>query len=85
MEKCDEKKKWTQFYSSYTPIRAYKSKDDETYELLRKFNGNLRDINLKGRLDLCGPICTDDNTPCNVNKEQGYNPYSQSVDCLSIN
>ena len=45
------------------------SKDEEKYSILRKFNGNLRDINLKGSLDLCGDVCTDDNAPCNVDKE----------------
>ena len=32
-------------------------------------NGDLRDVNLKGSLDLCGPICTSDNPDCMANKE----------------
>ena len=52
------------------------SLDEEKYSILRKFNGNLRDLNLKGSLDLCGDVCTDDNVPCNVDKEPRYNPNS---------
>ena len=68
--KCDAPgKKWTQFYSSVTPGTSMFSKDEEKYDILRKFNGNLRDINLKGSLDLCGSVCTDESEPCNVDKE----------------
>ena len=75
--KCDGPgKKWTQFYSSVTPIQKMMSKDEEKYSILRKFNGNLRDLNLKGSLDLCGTVCTDDNVPCNVDKDPRYNPNS---------
>ena len=69
--KCDAPgKKWTQFYSSVTPGTSMMSKDEEKYDILRKFNGNLRDINLKGSLELCGNACTDDSEPCNVDQEQ---------------
>ena len=43
---------------------------DESYALLRKLNGNLRDINLKGSLDLCGAACQSDADPCNDDQEK---------------
>ena len=50
----------------------YMSKDTENYSTLRHYTGDLRDINLKGSLDLCGPVCKTGDTDCNANQEQRY-------------
>ena len=68
--KCQGPKKWTQFYSMTTPDpENFMSEDTEKYSTLRHYTGDLRDINLKGSLDLCGPVCKTGDTDCNANQE----------------
>jgi len=72
-QNCQEPKKWTQFYSATDLIKKYRyHKQDEKYALLRAINGNLRDINLKGSLDLCGAVCESDSATCNDNQKRKF-------------
>ena len=48
---------------------SFSSEELERYSTLRHYTGDLRDINLKGSLDLCGPVCKKDTTDCNANQE----------------
>ena len=73
-------------HSAQNDVRTIPSipKFDTPGKNFTQIQWNLRDMNLKGSLDLCGNVCTDDSEPCNVDKEQWYNRNLYSIDFMTV-